>query len=144
MDRVAGVAVKRSPQPLGAHYRSTPATHLCRLDAALLVSCEWLSNIPAGYEWESATSKTILLRRYAVVDHSFQFVPRVVARMARPRMHGDDHGKREAFVTMHSVTGPLNASGPQIEVRRCLSRVFPSPRNRAHAATTAAVFIWTT
>jgi len=33
-DGVAGVAAKRSPQPLGAHYRSTPATPFHSLDAA--------------------------------------------------------------------------------------------------------------
>ena len=36
----------------------------------------------------------------------------------------------------------VNASGPQIEVRRCLSCVFYSSRNRNYAASTAAVFIW--
>ena len=43
-DWVAGVAAKRSPQPLGAHYRSTPATPLRRLDAAI----ESEKNIPRG------------------------------------------------------------------------------------------------
>ena len=71
-----------------------------------LVSCELPSNIGGGCERERAASKTILLRRYAVVDHSFQLVPRVIARMARHVLHGDDHHKHKAFVTAQSVTGP--------------------------------------
>ncbi len=51
-------------------------------------------------------SKTILLRRYAVVDHSFQLVPRVVVRLARHALHGDDQYKHKAFVAMQGVTGP--------------------------------------
>lgn len=51
-------------------------------------------------------SKTSLLRRYAAVEYSFQFVPRVVVRLARHVPYRDDQDKHEAFVTIRYVTGP--------------------------------------
>jgi hypothetical protein len=45
MGWVAGVAAKRSPQPLGAHYRSTPATPLYRLEAALAGGPVWQKTV---------------------------------------------------------------------------------------------------
>jgi len=70
-----------------------------------LIAAAWFVTFVLERAGGKQLSKTILLRRYAVVDFSIQFVPRVVVRLASSGLPVGDQGKHKAFADRQSTAG---------------------------------------
>jgi hypothetical protein len=70
---------------------------------------------------ERAAFKTFLLRRSAVVEISFHFLPRAVVRLVHTPTRASDHIKPGLSLALVGVWTLVNDSGPRTEVESCLS-----------------------